>query len=163
ARQRYHDTEVAVTRLDERLRNRTEMLTGQTDKRDTAASSLLTFASTGLLHLAAPGIARNVADGSSRRAVEMAFELKSRLDSIDRAWEHHQKSIPTEFNTLLQVFSAHGCRSSATYRDDVFVATAMFAGKDCTMDELRQILSEDVSARQMLVDAREKEILENHL
>jgi Putative exonuclease SbcCD, C subunit len=39
----------------------------------------------------------------------------------------------------------------------------MFAGKDCTMDELRQILSEDVSARQMLVDAREREILENHL
>ena len=28
-RRRYHDTEVAVTRVDERLRNRTEMLTGR--------------------------------------------------------------------------------------------------------------------------------------
>lgn len=165
-RQRYHDTEIAVTRLDERLRNRTQMLTGQTDKRDTAASSLLIFASTGLLQLAAPGISANDADGSSRRAVEMAFKVKSRLDAIDstdRAWERHQKSIPTEFNTLLQVFSAHGCRSSAAFRDDVFVATAMFAGKECMMDELRQILSEDVSVRQMLVDAREREILENQL
>jgi uncharacterized coiled-coil DUF342 family protein len=165
-RQRYHDTEVAVTRVDERLRNRTEMLTGQTDKRDMAASSLLAFASTGLLQLAAPGIAVNDADRSSRRAVEMAFELKSRLDSIDAtdsAWDYHQKSIPLEFNTLLQVLSAQVCRSSAAFRDDVFVATAMFADKDRAMDELRQILSEDVSARQLLVDAREKEILENHL
>jgi hypothetical protein len=165
-RQRYHDTEVAVTRLDERLRNRTEMLTGQTDKRDTAASSLLNFASTGLLHLAAPGLAVNDLVEPSRRAVEMAFELVSRLASVDtteQAWEYHQKSIPAEFNTLLQVLSRDVCRSSATLRDDVFVATAMFAGKDCTMVELWQILSEDVSARQMLVDAREREILEKHL
>jgi hypothetical protein len=165
-RQRYHDTEVAITRLDERLRNRTEMLTGQTDKRDTAASSLLTFASMGLLQLAAPGIAVNDLVDPSRRAVELAFELVSRLDAVDttdRAWEHHQKSIPADFNALLQVLSRDVCRSSATLRDDVFVATAMFAGKDCTMDELRQILAEDVSARQMLVDAREREILENHL
>jgi SbcC/RAD50-like, Walker B motif len=165
-RQRYHDTEVAVTRVDERLRNRTEMLTGQTDKRDTAASSLLTFASTGLLELVAPGITFNDADRSSKRAVEMAFELKSRLDSIDagdRAWDNHQKSVPAEFNTLLQVLSAQRCRSAAAFRDDVFVATAIFAGKECAMDELREILSEDVSARQLLVDAREREILENHL
>lgn len=165
-RQRYHDTEVAVTRLDERLRNRTEMLTGQTDKRDAAAASLLNFASTGLLQLAVPGIFVNDADRSSKRAVEMAFELKSRLDSIDatdRAWDSHQKSIPAEFNTLVQVLSAQVCRSSAAFRDDVFVATAIFAGKVCSMDELRQILSEDVSARQLLVDAREREILENHL
>jgi hypothetical protein len=169
-RQRYHDTEVAVTRLDERLRNRTEMLTGQTDKRDTAASSLLAFASTGLLQIAAPGIAAAIsgkdADDSSRRAVEMAFEITSLLeasDSTDRAWEDHQKSIPAEFNILLQVLTPDVCRSSAAFRDDVFVATAVFAGKDCTIDELRQILLDDVSARQMLVDAREREILENHL
>jgi len=165
-RQRYHDTEVAVTRLDERLRNRTEMLTGETDKRDMAASSLLTFASTGLLDLAAPGMAVNNLVEPSRRAVEMAFALVSRLDAVDtteRAWEYHQKSVPAEFNTLLQVLSRDVCRSSATLHDDVFVATAMFAGKDCTMVELWQILSGDVSTRQLLVDAREREILENHL
>src|SRR5262249_19194458 len=39
-RLRHHHTELGVTRVDERLRNRTEMLNGQTDRRDTAAASL---------------------------------------------------------------------------------------------------------------------------
>jgi len=31
------------------------------------------------------------------------------------------------------------------------------------VDEIKQILFDDVTARQMLLDAREREILENHL
>src|SRR5262249_27746382 len=97
-RRRYHDTEVAVNRVDERLRNRTQMLTGETDRRDTAAASLLTFASTGLLQLASPEIVgANGEKPTTTRAVEMAFELESRLASIDandESWEHLQKSIP---------------------------------------------------------------------
>src|SRR5205085_9861706 len=53
-RRRYHDAEVALTRLDERLRNRTAVLNGDTDRRDTAALALRTLASTELLKLAAP-------------------------------------------------------------------------------------------------------------
>jgi hypothetical protein len=98
--------------------------------------------------------------------VEVAFELVSRLDSIDAgdaAWEYHQKSVPSNFTTLMQGLSAQGCRSSAAFCDDVFVATAVFAGEEHAMDELRQILVDDVAARQMLLDARAGEILENHL
>ena len=166
-RRRYHDTEVAVTRVDERLRNRTEMLTGETDRRDSAAASLLTFASTGLLQLAAPGIAAdNGHKPSTTRAVEVAFELAARLKSIDasdNAWEQLQKAIPSQFGTLMQTLSAQGCQSSAAFRDDVFVATGVFAGQERPVGELRQLLSEDVAARQMLLDARQREILENHL
>src|SRR5262249_32194501 len=50
---RHHDTEIAVTRLDERLRSRTVVLTGETDRRDSAAAALRLFASTGLLTLSA--------------------------------------------------------------------------------------------------------------
>ena len=186
ARRRYHDVEVRVTRVDERLRNRTEILSRQTDRRDTAASSLRTFASTGLLELVAPGIAREAAGQvlgfrenravqlargepltwSTTRTVEVASELVSRSDSIDAGdpgWEHYQKSVPSEFNRLTQALSAQGCRSSATFSDDLFVANAMFAGRECAVDEIRQILFDDVTARQMLLDAREREILENHL
>src|SRR5207245_10355797 len=56
-----------------------------------------------------------------------------------------------------------GCRSSATVSDDLFVANAMFAGRECAVDEIKQILFDDVTTRQMLLDAREREILENHL
>jgi hypothetical protein len=166
-RRRYHDTEVAVNRVDERLRNRTQMLTGETDRRDTAAASLLTFASTGLLQLASPEIVgANGEKPNTTRAVEMAFELESRLASIDandESWEHLQKSIPSHFSALMQALSVQGCQSSATFRDDVFVATGVFAGQERPIDELRKILIEDVAARQMLLDAREREILENHL
>src|SRR5206468_8420668 len=158
ARRRYHDVEVRVTRVDERLRNRTEILSRQTDRRDTAASLLRTLASTGLLELAGPGIAKGEQlTWSTTRTVEVAFQLISRLDSIDAGdagWEHLQKSVPSEFDRLMQALSAQGCRSSATFSDDLFVANAMFAGRECAVDEIRQILFDDVTARQMLLDAR---------
>src|SRR5262249_3023592 len=75
----------------------------------------------------------------------------------------YQKSVPTHFNDLMQALSAQGCQPSATFRDDVFVATARFAGQECTMEELHEILADEVAARKLLVDAREREILENHL
>jgi hypothetical protein len=161
-RRRYHDTEVSVTRLDERLRNRTEMLNGQTERQDTAASALLALQSTGLLQIAAPGIIAG-------QAAELALELRSRLDAAnvtganDREWEEHQKSIPAQFNTLMQVLPRYGCQSAGTFFDDVFAAKVIFAGRECTIDELRQMLFDDVAARQKLVDAREVEILENEL
>jgi hypothetical protein len=98
--------------------------------------------------------------------VEVAFELASRLDFIDSgeaAWEYHQKSIPPNFTTLMQALSAQGCSSSAAFCDDVFVATAVFAGEEHTIEELRQILHDDVATRQMLLDASAREILEDHL
>jgi hypothetical protein len=169
-RQRYHDTEVAVTRMDERLRGRTAVLSGETDRRNTAAASLRQFASTGLLALAAPGLdAPDVKDAlawSTTRTVEVAFDLVSHLDSIDAgdaAWEYHQKSVPPNFTTLMQALSAQGCRSSAAFSDDVFVATAVFANEEHTIEGLRQILSDDVATRQMLLDASAREILEDHL
>src|SRR5262249_28063778 len=90
----------------------------------------------------------------------------SRLASVDAGdamWDQHQKSVPSHFNTLMQTLSALGCHSSAVFRDDLFVATAVFAGQEQTVDVLREILHDDVTARQRLLDAREREILENHL
>ena len=169
-RQRYHDTEVAVTRMDERLRSRTAVLSGETDRRDTAAASLKQFAATGLLELAAPGLpapdAKDALKWSTTRTVEVAFELVARLQSIDAgdtAWEYHQKSVPPNFTTLMQALSAQGCKSSAAFSDGVFVATAVFASEEHSMEGLRQILLEDVATRQILLDASAREILEDHL
>jgi hypothetical protein len=169
-RQRYHDTEVAVTRMDERLRSRTAVLSGETDRRDSAAAALKRFASTGLLKLAASGLptpdAKNASTWSTTRTVEVAFELVSRLKSIDAgdaAWEYHQKSIPPNFTNLMQALSAQGCKSSAAFCDDIFVATAVFANEDHSMEELRQILFDDVATRQVLLDGSARSILEDHL
>jgi hypothetical protein len=169
-RQRYHDTEVAVTRMDERLRSRTAVLSGETDRRDTAAASLRHFASTGLLKLAIPGLdipdAGDAQHWSTTRTVEVAFELAPRLRSVDAgeaAWEYHQKSVPPNFTTLMQVLSAQGCASSAAFCDDVFVATTVVAGEEHTIEGLRQILHEDVATRQILLDANAREILEDQL
>jgi uncharacterized protein (TIGR02680 family) len=166
-RLRHHHTELAVTRVDERLRNRTEMLNGQTDRRDTAAASLRAFACSKLLQLAVPGITDDDArTWSTARTVEVVFDVASKLESVesgDPIWEHLQKSVPSQFNDLMRTLSAQSCQPSATFCDDVFVATAVFSGRECTMEELRQALSDEVSTRQLLLDAREREILENHL
>jgi hypothetical protein len=167
ARRQHHDAELAVTRVDERLRNLTEMLNGQTERWNTAAAALRAFASTGLLHLAVPGFADDdPLKWSTTHTVEVAFELSSRLDLIesgDSVWEHYQKSVPAQFNELMQALSAQGCQPSATFRNDVFVATSTFGERECTMEELHQALSREVRTRQMLLDAREREILENQL
>jgi hypothetical protein len=166
-RRLHHDTELAVTRVDERLRNRTEMLNGQTDRRDAAASSMRSFARTGLLPIAAVRIGQEDArNWSTARIVEVAFELTSRLEPIesgDPAWEHLQKFVPAQFNELMRTLSAQDCQPSATFCDDVFVATTLFRGREHTIEELHQNLSGEVSARQMLLEAREKEVLENQL
>jgi uncharacterized protein (TIGR02680 family) len=166
-RARHHDTELAVTRVDERLRNRTEMLNGQTDRRDAAASSLRAFACTKLLQLAVPGVAADDASTwSVARIVEVVFDAASTLESVessDLVWEHLQKSVPSDFNELMRTLSPQCCQPSAAFCDEVFVATAWFAGRERTMVELHEALSEEVSVRQMLLEAREREILENHL
>ena len=159
--------ELDIAAIDERLRNLAEMLQGETTRRDDSARVLQAFAGTGLLHLAVPGMADHDAPAwSITRTVEVAREVASKLESVESdngAWERHQKTVQSDFNELMQTLSAQGCQPSAIFRDDVFVATALFAGRDCTMEDLHQILSSEVTTRQMLLDAREREILENHL
>ncbi len=164
---RYHDTELGATRLDERLRNRTAILNRETDRRDTAASALQACAGSGLLTLAIPGIVSEDAQTwAASRIVEIAFEVTDRLkhaDAGDSAWEHQQKAIPAQFNAMMETLSVQSFQSSAVFRDDLFVATILLAGRERTMQELHATLSDEVSTRQMLLNAREKEILENHL
>jgi hypothetical protein len=167
ARGRYHDTEVAVTRVDERLRSRTAVLNGDTDRRETAAASMRALASTELIRLALPEF--DPGDGrhwSTTRTMEVALELSSRLESVDAAdlaWEYHQKSVSAEFTRVMQTLSAQGWKSSALFRDELFVARAMSAGEECGIAELRKILLDDVETRQLRLRVKSKEIFEEHL
>jgi uncharacterized protein (TIGR02680 family) len=166
-RSRHHDVELIVTRLEERLRNLTDMLNGHIERRDSAASALRAFAGTRLVHLAVSGIPDGDAPAwTTARTVEVARQIASKLESIDAddpTWEHLQKSVPTQFNELMQSLSAHDCQPTATFRDDVFVASAVFNGQEMTIPDLLQMLSKEVTVRQVLLNAREKEILESHL
>jgi len=167
AQREMHDVELAVTRMDERLRNLNQLLNSRAAARDAAVSSMRTFAEAGLIGLAAPGVQSDGKAGwSEAGAVLLAGDLARRLEAVDggdAAWEHHQRSAPAHFNELMQALSVQGCRLAATFRDDIFVVTAVFDGKECAIDELQQILSREAATRQMLLDAREREILENHL
>jgi hypothetical protein len=167
ALRRYHDTELAATRLDERLRNRTAILNRETDRRDSAASALKACANSGLLNLAVPGIAgQDAQTWSSTRIVEIAFDAAGHLNHVqagDAAWEQQQKSIPAQFNELMEALSVQGFQSSAVFRDDLFLATILWAGRERTIQQVHATLSDEVATRQMLLNAREKEILENHL
>jgi hypothetical protein len=96
----------------------------------------------------------------------VARHIASKLESIDadaQTWAHLQKSVPTQFNELMQTLSAQACQPTATFRDDVFVASALFGGRETTVEDLLQILSKEVTVRQVLLNTKEKEILESHL
>jgi uncharacterized protein YPO0396 len=57
----------------------------------------------------------------------------------------------------------HGYQPFSTLEDDLFVVMVPFQGRDCTMAELRANLGEELAERQRVLNAREREVIENHL
>src|SRR6185436_5562404 len=105
--------------------------------RDSAASALQACAGSGLLTLAIPGIvSEDAPTWSAARIVEIAFEVAeclSHAEAGDSAWEHQQKAIPAQFNAMMETLSVQGFQSSAVFRDDLFLATILWAGRERTM------------------------------
>jgi len=160
------NAQTELARVREALRIHNEELATESRLRDEAVHQFKSFAETRLLHLAAPLADDAARSWSITRAVEAARETVAALANVDAgddAWERLQNGILRQYSDLLQQLLSHDCRQSGTWCGDVFVATTSLGSQERTIEELRDWLSYEVTTRQELLAAREREILENHL
>ncbi len=144
-----------------------ETLARDTQDRQAAIGRLEAFAGTRLLALCDASLADiELAAWSATRAVDIARRIDGVLSAVrsdEGAWDRSQRQIHGHLQTLTEALQPHGYEPAAETEADVLVVTASFQGRRCTIGELRAGLEDEIVNRQALLDAREREILENHL
>ncbi|HEX3696588.1 MAG TPA: TIGR02680 family protein [Polyangia bacterium] len=136
-------------------------------ERDVAAAALVRLAGARLINIAVPALSVEAESGwSTTRTVEVARTLEAnleRIDASDAAWERSGKGLFAQVQTLEQSLLPYGHQATTTLIDDLVAVDVPFQGRVHSMAQFGEILAAEVTSRQMLLSAREREILENHL
>ncbi|MGC4120176.1 MAG: TIGR02680 family protein [Myxococcales bacterium] len=139
----------------------------QAEVRDRALQALERFAKTKLLVTAVRELAEvEAGPWAPTRGVDIARLAEQQLGSVDAddsAWERNHSEIQRSVQQLIAELGAQQLRPSFEVVDDVLVVEALFQGRSCSMSELTDDLRREVADRQRLLNAREHEIIENHL
>lgn len=167
AREAHRETGIGKAVAQERTEAERRTLDEDAGRRDAAVAALRTLAAARLLDVAQTGVETGDPAGwSVTRAVDVARGVDAALagvDGDDAAWQRVQKDVHASVQRLTEALLPYGYQPAMTIEDALFVVTVPFRGSECTMTELREALREEVTTRQLLLDAREREILENHL
>ncbi len=136
--------------------------------RDDALRVLAGLARQRLLRLVHPELEPAEAESwSTTRAVEIARQLENHLshvDASDGTWNRHERDIHHHYQELSNALARYDFfQPQVSTEDALFVVTVLYQGHSRGMGELRTLLAEEVTHRQSLLDAREREVLENHL
>jgi len=145
-----------------------EQLAGETSRRDAAVAAFWRFAGTGLLAVAVEVADADAAPAgeSVAPAVRLARRVEQELTSVedtDDAWRRVQDDIARRHAELAEAMSRHGHHASLSLVDERVVVTIQFQGKDRSPDELTGLLSEEISYRDRMLTAKERELIEEHL
>ncbi|MEV7772743.1 TIGR02680 family protein [Kitasatospora sp. NPDC086791] len=139
-------------------------------ERDRAVTALRSFAATGLLTAALPGITVAVPaldeTWAPTPAVALARTVNQELDGTDdsdRRWELIQQRISTEHKVLTDALGRHGHSVGMTLHDGIVIVDVVFQGRSHDVPALADSLREEVEQRGLLLSAKERELLENHL
>lgn len=136
--------------------------------REEAISRLQLFAEKRLLEEAGDNLQPDRADLAPNPAVELARKIDQALESVvadDDAWKRVQSGIQQQFSELNDQLGMRGYHPQAEIvgHEGVFAITCAFHGQARTMSALRQSLSDEMENRVQMLDAREREVIENHL
>ncbi len=144
-----------------------QALEEQAEKRGEAITNLGRLAATRLLAVVLPGGAEEDPEGwSVSKAVEVARTLETTLSGVksdDEAWNRNARNIMIHIEELKDALLPHNFRPMAVNEYGIFVVTAEFRGKNRTMAGFLEALKTEIRERGALLDAREREVLENHL
>jgi uncharacterized protein (TIGR02680 family) len=167
AREAHRTTGIREAVAQERTATERRTLDDDAGRRDAAVAALRTLAAARLLDVAQTGVeAGDPAGWSVTRAVDVARGVDAALagvDADDAAWQRVQKDVHASVQRLTEALLPYGYQPALTIEDALFVVTVPFRGRECTMTELRDEVRDEVTTRQLVLDAREREILENHL
>ncbi|WP_250287605.1 TIGR02680 family protein, partial [Frankia sp. CiP1_Cm_nod2] len=145
-----------------------ESITAAAAERDRAIDALRAFVTTGLLEIAVPGL--ELPDPAEQWAPTPAIALARAVnaalegaDDGDRRWELIQQRVSAEHKVLTDALSRHGHSVGMTVRDGIIVVDVVFQGRRQAIAALVAALETETGQRAMLLSAKEREILENHL
>jgi uncharacterized protein (TIGR02680 family) len=142
-------------------------LQARNTERESVVGTFKVFVSTRQLGVAHSDFAEAEAGAwSVARAVDLARRIEAALidvDHSDGAWSRNQREILGHFETLQTSLRAHGQMPEASMSDGLFVVSIHFQGRPCTIADLRDNVVGIIQDRQELLDAREREVLENYL
>jgi uncharacterized protein (TIGR02680 family) len=159
---------------------------GEQARRDAAVAGFWRFTATGLLAVALPELdhlgtsgmpAREPADleggepGSAPTepaapAVRLARLVEQELTAVedgDEAWKRVQDDIGRRHSELAEALSRHGHHAALSLVDERVVVTIQYQAKDRTPGELMDLLRDEISYRERMLTARERELIEEHL
>ncbi|GAB3132266.1 TIGR02680 family protein [Microbispora hainanensis] len=136
--------------------------------RDGAVADFQAFAATGLLTIALPelDVPETGSPWAPTSAVLLARAVNAALDGVDDGdgpWDRIQKRVTEQHKLLSDAMARHGHPVGLTLRDGVLVVDVVFQGRTRDIPELARALEEETGHRGLLLSAREREILENHL
>lgn len=160
-------TKTGIAVLESKINDTSQSLEEKSQGRDASIATLIGFAETGQLRVAHHDLA-TVAAGSwsASRGVEIARQIESLLSDVehdDAAWRRNQSEIHQHFEILQASLRSHGYMPEGTLQNDIYVVSIPFQGKLRTIDELHDSLIDIILDRQQLLNAREREVLENYL
>ena len=136
--------------------------------RDEAIREFQAFAATGLLRVAVTALEIPDTDQpwAATPTVILARAVNAELDSVDHEdgpWDRIQKRVTEEHKLLADAMARHGHSAGLTLSEGVIVIDVVFQGRSHDLPGLAEALAAEVEQRTMLLSAREREILENHL
>jgi uncharacterized protein (TIGR02680 family) len=153
---------------DARLGELVQQLIAATDARISAVDGLRRFATTGLIAVALPELEVPHPDENWNvtQALRLAREIEQALSADtdeDSRWQRLQRLVSDELGALADALRRHGNNAASYPSEEGIVVEVTFRGHTTSLPELSAALTEEVEARQQLLDSREREILENHL
>jgi uncharacterized protein YPO0396 len=107
-----------------------------------------------------------VGDWNLTRAVELARALEERLGEIvadDATWNRLQNQLFGDVEELRKSLLPHRYDPTQRFVDDLLVVEVPFAGTNEPVVTLHRRLQSEALTRELMLTARERELLENHL
>ena len=139
----------------------------QEEARAEAVRRLQLFAEKKLLEEAGEGLQPERTELAANPAVDLSRRIEQTLTEVpsdDESWKRAQGGIQQQFSELNDQLGMRGYHPQAEVVDEgVFAITCAFHGQAHTMTALHQSLSDEMASREQMLDAREREVIENHL
>jgi uncharacterized protein (TIGR02680 family) len=137
-------------------------------ERNHAITQLHDLAHHHLLAEAHPDLASHQIDEpwSVARAVETARAIDTLLTgtpSTEPAWQERQDALHQHFQSLRDHLIPHGHQPETHAVGDVLSVVCLFQSRPHSMGELHAAFTAEIEDRERLLQAREREIIENHL
>ncbi|CAM3296019.1 TIGR02680 family protein [Halomonas lysinitropha] len=167
--QRHSELLGKVARFEEKVANSELRLVELDGRRTQAIEAFRALVEEGLLRVAAPeAFAEHEPPASwapdpAVRLARAAAQATSRLNADDDSWHAHQGRLHEHIKLLTDVLSRGGHDCLAEARDDLLLVRIVFQGRRQDPDALARQLSDEIAQRQALLNARERELLENYL